>query len=302
MKSIGRRSGSRKVKAMFRSFRALFLLSALLAARGGAVAQSVPRAEAQPADSVIVEKRLGMARAQHLDTLPIGRIVIAVGRTFVGSPYVPHTLEVAGPERLVVDLREFDCVTFVENTLALARTIRARGDYGTYKRELMRIRYRNGKLAGYASRLHYFSEWISDNSRKKIVENVTARLGGMRDDEPITFMTAHASAYRQLAEPGVAARIGTIERRISREPRYVLAKEKINSVHADIHDGDIIAAATTVKGLDVEHTGIAVWLNGELHLMHAPLVGRAVEISPLPLAERIERIRSEDGIMVARPR
>jgi hypothetical protein len=35
--------------------------------------------------------------------------------------------------------------------------------------------------------------------------------------------------------------------------------------------------------------------------MHAPLVGSVVEISELPLADRLRRIDAQDGIMVARP-
>ena len=126
--------------------------------------------EAQPRDSVIVEEKLAWARAQHLDTLPIGEIMARIGRTIVGMPYVPATLEVPGPERLVVNLREFDCVTFVENTLALARVVRSgQGGYDAFKRELLRIRYRGGKLEGYPSRLHYFSDWIADYQAKGIV-------------------------------------------------------------------------------------------------------------------------------------
>ena len=66
-------------------------------------------------------------------------------------------------------------------------------------------------------------------------------------------------------------------------------------------DGDIIAATSTVPGLDIAHTGIALWRDGRLHLLHAPLAGGVVQISEVPLAERIQRIRGQDGVMVARP-
>ena len=49
------------------------------------------------------------------------------------------------------------------------------------------------------------------------------------------------------------------------------------------------------------HTGIAIWDDGVLRLMHAPLVGDSVQISEVPLAERIRGISRQDGIMVARP-
>src|ERR1051325_2321167 len=115
MKSIG--NGRRSGNDSMRKLHAAVLFGIALFSGDGLLGQSPAAAPAQGADSVIFEKRLALARAQRLDTLPIGKIVVAVGKTFVGSPYVPHTLEPPGPERLVVDLREFDCVTFVENML-----------------------------------------------------------------------------------------------------------------------------------------------------------------------------------------
>ena len=84
-------------------------------------------------------------------------------------------------------------------------------------------------------------------------------------------------------------------------PRIYLPKERIAAVADSIHDGDLIAATSTVAGLDVAHTGFAIRQHGRLLLLHAPLVGKSVEISALPLAERIQAIKTQDGIMVARP-
>ena len=75
----------------------------------------------------------------------------------------------------------------------------------------------------------------------------------------------------------------------------------IAGVEDRIQDGDIIAATSTVAGLDIAHTGIALWRDGRLHLLHAPLAGGVVQISELSLAERIQRIGGQDGVMVARP-
>ncbi|MGH7469900.1 MAG: N-acetylmuramoyl-L-alanine amidase-like domain-containing protein [Longimicrobiales bacterium] len=259
--------------------------------------------EAQPQDSVIVEETLARARAQRLDTLPIGRIVASLGRTFVGAPYVPGTLELEGPERLIVNLREFDCVTFVESMLAMARVLRSgNGGYHAFQQELLRIRYRNGELSGYPSRLHYFSEWLADNQAKDIVQIITPELGGEADHEPINFMSQHVSAYRQLSDTAALTEVVATERRLSATPRYVIPENQIAAVANRIQDGDVIAAASTLPGLDVAHTGVALWVDGRLHLMHAPLVGKAVEISQLPLAERIQSIEKQDGIMVARPK
>ena len=255
----------------------------------------------EPQDSTIFEERMALARAQRLDTLPLGEIVARIGQTFVGAPYVPGSLEAEGDEHLVVNLRSFDCVTFVESSIALARTIRSKGTYATFKEELVRIRYRDGKLDGYPSRLHYFSDWIADNDRMGVVQNITDDLGGVADPEPITFMTSHIASYRQLSDTAFVREIRAAEERLTREGRVMIPEDMIAAVASKIKNGDVIAAATNVPGLDIAHTGIALWVGNELRLMHAPLVGTVVQISENPLAARIKESKSQDGIMVARP-
>ena len=255
-----------------------------------------------PADSLIFAEKIAWARAQRLDTLELGDAIVALGRSFVGTRYTPGTLELPGSERLVVNLRALDCVTFVENVLAIVRTLRAsKPDYANFQRELLHIRYRGGVLSGYPSRLHYFSEWIADNEVKGVVRDVTVSLGGRQDPDSITFMSRHREAYRQLADTAMFAEVARIETTLSGRQRYFIPENEIEAVAPRIRDGDVIAATSTVKGLDVAHTGFAIRLHGRLHLMHAPLVGSAVEISERPLSDRIRGIATQDGIMVARP-
>src|SRR5688500_6250358 len=92
-----------------------------------------------------------------------------------------------------------------------------------------------------------------------------------------------------------------METRLTGVPRYFIPEAQIAAHEREIQDGDVIAATSTLEGLDIAHTGIALWQNGRLHLMHAPLVGKVVEISEVPLASRIQTIGAQDGIMVARP-
>lgn len=274
-------------------------------APAAAVAASVqtPRAvELDERDRTIFHETMAWARAERLDTLPLGEIIVRVGQRFVDTPYVPGTLDVEGEERLVVNLRGLDCVTYVENVLAMARLIKARSaDYDAYRAQLVRIRYRGGVLDGYPSRLHYFSDWIHDNTAKGVVRDLTRELGGVRRAGRIDFMSKHTSSYPQLAKPSNLEAIEQIEANINGRARYYIPQDRIAKIEDRIQDGDIIAMTTTVEGLDIAHTGIAIRIDGRVHLMHAPLVGKAVEISELPLAERLNGIATQDGIMVARP-
>lgn len=258
----------------------------------------------------VFQSTVRWGQVARIDTLSFGDAVAAVGRRFVGTAYVPGTLEVEGPERVVVNFQGLDCVTFVENALALTRFIREDGPRmladrraaeARYETLLAEYRYRSGLLDGYPSRLHYFSEWLSDNARRGLLVNVGPQLDAIPDPEPVDFMSTHADAYRQLADSVVLRMIRQTEARLAETERLYVPESRIAAVAERIRDGDVIAATSTIPGLDVAHTGLALWVDGALHLLHAPLVGEAVEISEVPLAERILRIEGQDGIMVARP-
>ena len=78
-------------------------------------------------DWSIFEAKVSWALGQGLDTLSVGAAMADIGRSFVGTAYVPGTLEVEGFERLVINFRGLDCVTFVENVFAMSRFVRTAG-------------------------------------------------------------------------------------------------------------------------------------------------------------------------------
>lgn len=289
-----------------------YTTGAVAAEHPGPTPATSPEASWDDGDWRLFHERVQWALDRHLDAVPIGEAMAALGRTFVGTAYVPQTLEVPGPERVVVNFHGLDCVTFVETAFSLARFVRLQDartlleDRPTAERRyealVAEIRYRDGMVDGYASRLHYFSEWIADNQRRGYVRDVTDELGGVRDEEPVTFMSTHAEAYPGLSGNSSALdAIRATEARLSEAGRWTIRQDRVEVVAEDIQDGDIIAATSTVEGLDVAHTGLALWVDGALRLMHAPLVGDSVQISSQPLARRLLRIASQDGIMVARP-
>jgi len=245
-----------------------------------------------------------------LDTLPMGESMIRIALPFVGTQYVPATLEVAGEEGVVVNFQGFDCVTLVENVFALARFIRAQDPAilqadsrarDVYRGFLREIRYREARVDGYPSRLHYFSDWIRDNEAMGLVREMTEEMGGSEEYKAIDFMTNHPEAYRQMADYANRVAIQETEVELSSLPRFKIPEWEIQDRASQIQNGDIIATTSTVEGLDVAHTGLAIWQGSELHLLHAPLVGEVVEISRRPLAERILRFQGQDGIRVIRP-
>ena len=232
----------------------------------------------------------------------IGEIVVTTGKELLNTPYVSGTLEVYKPERLIVNLRGLDCTTFVENVLVVGGMIQeGQADWDTYLGRLEQMRYRDGALEGYASRLHYFTDWIRNNTKKGLVKDITQKIGGVPYQKKINFMGTHPNLYPALSSEADLSEIRIIEVELSEEVRYVLPKKAVGKAEAQLQNGDIIALATDIDGLDVTHTGFAYKKeNGRIHLLHASTRG-SVEISEFPLSEYLLGIRGNTGIIVVRP-
>ncbi|MCS4609169.1 DUF1460 domain-containing protein, partial [Enterobacter kobei] len=152
----------------------------------------------------------------------LGRAAARVGELAIGTPYEAYTLEAylrAGGdgtmrEPLALSLTRFDCVTLVEASLAIARVAHGDGPptWERFAREVERMRYRNGERGGYATRLHYFSEWIADGDRRGLVRDLGHELGGVEDARPLRFMTEHRESYVALRDERVFRQIAEMER------------------------------------------------------------------------------------------
>jgi hypothetical protein len=114
-------------------------------------------------------------------------------------------------------------------------------------------------------------------------------------------MSTHPESYRQLSNDSTLQSIREIERSLNQQPLFYVPKGDIARVSA-IQPGDIIGITTSIEGLDISHTGIAVLANGLVKYLHAPLSGGSVQISDGSLADYVMASKSRTGIMVARPR
>lgn len=254
-------------------------------------------------DLEICRNRFSLAVSLSLQKRPINEVIIQMGISFLGTDYAAFALEAPGPERLVVNLRGLDCVSFYENSLVLARCVKKdMMTFDEYRRELTFIRYRGGIIDGYPSRLHYTSDYFFDNGKKGVWRDVTKEAGGVPYLKSINFMSTHPEQYRQLREnPKFLEQIQKQEEEITKREKYFLPKDKITANASKIQSGDILGITTDIAGLDVSHTGIAVRQNGTLHLLHAPAVGKKVQVSELALADYLARNKRHTGLMIVRP-
>ncbi|MDP2526577.1 N-acetylmuramoyl-L-alanine amidase-like domain-containing protein [Maribacter dokdonensis] len=254
-----------------------------------------------PKDSTAVESKLVEIDGIFQDD--IGATMVSVGKTFMKTPYVAKTLEIGDTETLVVNLQGLDCTTFVENVLAFSLLLRQQEmSFDAYLKNLEIIRYKDGDLDGYASRLHYFSEWIANNAEKGLLKDITGEIGGAAITKDINFMSTHRDLYPFLADDVNFSKIIASENYLNNQAICVLAQDDIAANEHLIQTGDIIALATSINGLDVTHTGIATReKDGRIHLLHASTGSMEVEVSKKPLADYLKGIKSNTGIMVARP-
>ncbi|MHB8771148.1 MAG: N-acetylmuramoyl-L-alanine amidase-like domain-containing protein [Syntrophales bacterium] len=254
-----------------------------------------------PEDRTTCEELLRTAweRGDRAKLLP--ELVVEVGERFLGAPYEVATLEREGQEQLVVNLRAFDCVTFVENAIVLANLIRAgKRNFADYLAVLERIRYRRGRRDGYASRLHYFTDWLYDGARKGIVRDVTAAIGGIPFPKRFHALTDRRAANPALADRAVFHRLRCTEGTCSRRPLFFIPEAALPANENRIAEGDIIAIATDDAGIDVCHAGLAVRRGERVRLLHASSRAGRIILSEASLADYLAERRSRTGIIVGR--
>ncbi len=254
----------------------------------------------QPEDQRIAEEKLNAFSSEA--NLPIANLLVEIGESFMGTPYVAATLENGLDEKLVVNLRELDCTTFVESTLALARTVKLKKkDFESFAGELQKIRYRDGIRNQYPSRLHYFCEWIHNNDQKGIISG-KANQNGVKSDKVINYMSTHPSDYPVLKDhPELIPTIAQQEKEISAKGFMYFPKSNIANLYSNLQHGDIIALTSSIDGVDVNHVGIIVKKGSEFYLLHAPLSGKKVLVSDGSITDFLKPQSKNSGIMIARP-
>lgn len=256
-------------------------------------------------DSIKIERILKEAAKMPDNTQP----VLYFARKFLDVPYVSHTLELPGKERLVVNTRQLDCLTFVETVTSLS-ICHAQGktSFKDYCNILRNLRYRGGKTDGYTSRIHYSSEWITDNKKMGYVDVIDAphELFSAKGIVDVWFMGKNPDKYKKLTEnKSDISKIREMEKRVSGQHFRYIPKNKIKNtqlMRKTIHDGDILEIVTSIPGLDIAHVGFAAWHKDGLHLINASSIHHKVVEEPMTLYRYMQKHPKQKGIRVLRIR
>lgn len=205
-----------------------------------------------------------------------------------------------------MNLRQLDCTTFVETAIALALTHKQGSTrFEDYCRNLTTIRYRNGRLDGYPSRNHYFTQWVTSNEALGIV---TERSLPKDISQPqvldIHYMSQHPDYYPMLKDESQAQTlIRKYEQEVSGKTVRYIPRTQLNGMKSGrlgfIQDGDILAIVTKKDGLDTSHIGFALWgKDGRLHLLNASQVHKKVVLEPMTLYQYMGKHPTQLGVRV----
>lgn len=258
----------------------------------------IPEAEELATFRQLIDK----ASTKNWHELPMGELMQVIAEQFVGATYQAGLLDKSARETLVVNLKQFDCVLFVETVLAIARGVAAQDySYPTLVNHIQDQRYLDGEMNGYCSRLHYFSAWIDDNQKRGNVKNIAVDLGGVYLNKKLNFMSKHRQSYRQLASNDANYQcILEMEANLEGLTVDYIPKSRIRSVYSSLQPGDIVGIATNISGLDVTHTGLVYrHRDGNLGLIHASPIGEVTIARDLQ--SYVGNVKNATGILVARP-
>lgn len=229
--------------------------------------------------------------------------IMFFAKSMIGIPYCGGTLDVNENESLVVRTYSVDCTTYVETVLAMYLASKIEyGGYNDFKKALTKIRYRDGVIKGYSSRLHYFSDWVANNEKKGILYEVTSRSNHSQRHFSINYMTKHSVLYRHLKGDSLSVNeMLRIEEKWKNYDMPYIPKECLKTYNnIDICNGDILALTTNIDGLDVLHLGFAVCVDGNIHLLHASSLYGRVVLDPMSLYEYLKDRKKHTGIRVIR--
>ena len=230
-------------------------------------------------------------------------LMVYYAKQLLNIPYIAHTLE-GDTEMLTINIDELDCTTYVETVYALARTtLSQRTTWRDFANNLESVRYRNGEMTDYASRLHYISDWIMNNSARGNIKEITTEFGGCKYIiKTIDFMSKHREYYPAMADSTIYEKIRNYEIGY-RSHRFPYIKKELlytKNIINEFESGDIIAMVTKTEGLDISHLGLVLKENNKLYFINASMGGKKVQIEKSQFADYMKNNRNCIGVRVFR--
>jgi Protein of unknown function (DUF1460) len=220
-------------------------------------------------------RRVEQLLSQTKDDRAIDGRIEVISRHFLGRPYQTNPLigSVDSAEVFTASIDWFDCVTYIETVVALARASTVDG----FIEWLRKIRYERGRIQ-WDRRNHYMTLWIRNNAREGIIRRVSMMAVPTVGIERVLNVV-----------PGLAPKRIRIR---------CVAKRAVPQCVERLRSGDVISFVSTHKHLDVFHAGIIVRDGKRILMRHASRSQGGVveqELSEFLKANRMA------GVIVVRP-
>lgn len=214
-----------------------------------------------------------------------------VSLQFLGKPYRANALSSSNPEVLIADLASFDCVTFIENSLALAHSA---GVDSVYQKVLVHFRYA-GDSVQYEKRYHYFSD---------AMRQLGYPLLGTRDmlqkfPKSFSFLSNYL-ASKQLGQINLSL-LRSRENQLAQNDFYYTPNALIDRLLPLLKSGDLVGLVSKNPAIDFLHTGMIFRKDGKVYLLHASQELKRVMVSKQTLNEYLKTHRQFIGVSAFRP-
>jgi hypothetical protein len=219
---------------------------------------------------------------------------VAASALLLGTPYVNGPLgegDAGGPDpEPRFDLERADCVTYLEESLALALTAPKSDD--DYIPILDAIRYRDGQVS-FPSRNHFTAlDWVPANAW--LLEDVTAKVAKGRTTsiqktiDRASFLRQHGAEPRPGVDEAAQLRLDALQ------------LGGIAAADSALRSGDLVLWVSKKEGIDIAHTGMIV-RDAQGTLIHRHASSKAGMAVDEPLLDYAARAASfSDGIVVLR--
>ncbi|MCS7296855.1 MAG: DUF1460 domain-containing protein [Bacteroidia bacterium] len=240
-----------------------------------------------------------LQRVRHALALHSGRSYPGwareIARQWQGLPYGSGGKGL-GPQELLLNLEQMDCMTAVENLMALHLTHQHQtSSIQDFIRFLSEVRYQALPPCRWEDRYHYlthaFIEWEEKGWGSWLPF-------GSPESREVFYITKHRKNYSGFSDWHF---IKAIEARLSSHPRYCISSERIGEWLPFLQDGDLIAFVSSEEGLDVSHVGVFFWEKDRPTFAHASLRAKKWVYGE-DLCAYLDRRKSKiKGICVFRP-
>ncbi|MCX8112276.1 MAG: DUF1460 domain-containing protein [Bacteroidia bacterium] len=201
-----------------------------------------------------------------------------------------------GPDELLLNLNQVDCMTAIENLLALhqAYIVGTKNIQG-FAKALVAVRYQAAPPCRWEDRYHYlthaFTKW------ERMGWGVWLPLG-LPDNRPIHYISQNPQKYRGFKD---WVYIRSVERELTTRTRYYIPSALVREWLPMLRDGDFVAFIPSQEGLDVSHVGVFLWEGERATFSHASLSARKW-VHGEDLCAYLDRRRDKiKGITVFRP-